>query len=58
MYKLIELFQTFKTCKNKLYQSYVIAEIGVNHVGSMMLAKRLIDEAKEGGVDAVKFQSY
>jgi len=37
---------------------YVIAEAGVNHEGSMDLAKRLIDEAKEGGADAIKFQTY
>lgn len=37
---------------------YIIAEIGVNHEGSMDLAKRLILEAKEGGAHAAKFQSY
>jgi N-acetylneuraminate synthase len=37
---------------------YVIAEIGVNHEGSMDQAMRLIDLAKEGGADAAKFQSY
>lgn len=37
---------------------YIIAEIGVNHEGSMELAKRLIDEAAEGGAHAAKFQSY
>ena len=37
---------------------YVIAEIGVNHEGSMDTAKRLIDLCKEGGADAAKFQSY
>lgn len=37
---------------------YVIAEAGVNHEGSMDIARRLIDEAAEGGADAVKFQSY
>jgi len=37
---------------------YVIAEIGVNHEGSMDLARRLIREAKEGGCHAAKFQTY
>lgn len=37
---------------------YIIAEIGVNHEGSMELAKRLIDEALAGGAHAAKFQSY
>lgn len=56
--KLNELFETINPCDVKLYKPYVIAEVGVNHEGSMKLAKRLIDEAKEGGADAVKFQSY
>jgi len=37
---------------------YVIAEIGVNHNGSMELATKLIDEAKRVGANAVKFQSF
>lgn len=37
---------------------YIIAEAGVNHEGEMELAKRLIVEAKEGGADAIKFQTY
>lgn len=56
--KLLELFNTINTCETKIYSPYIIAEVGVNHEGSMELAKRLIDEAKEGGADAVKFQSY
>jgi N-acetylneuraminate synthase len=56
--KLKELFNTINPYKNKLYHPYIIAEVGVNHEGSMELAKRLVDEAKEGGADAVKFQSY
>ena len=35
---------------------YVIAEIGINHNGSLENAKRLIDSAKFSGCDAVKFQ--
>jgi len=35
---------------------YVIAEIGINHNGSMEIAKKLIDLAKEAGCNAVKFQ--
>ncbi len=36
----------------------IIAEIGVNHQGSLDLAKRLIDEAANAGVDYVKFQTF
>jgi sialic acid synthase SpsE/spore coat polysaccharide biosynthesis protein SpsF (cytidylyltransferase family) len=39
-------------------EPYIIAEIGVNHEGSMETAKRLIELAKEGGAHAAKFQSY
>jgi len=37
---------------------YIIAEIGNNHNGCVSKAKKLIDVAKEAGVDAVKFQSF
>ena len=43
---------------NEIRRPYLIAEAGVNHEGSMELAKRLIDEAKEGGAHAIKFQTY
>lgn len=37
---------------------FIIAEIGVNHNGNLQLAKKMIDQATEIGVDAVKFQSF
>lgn len=36
----------------------IIAEAGVNHNGSIQLAKQLIDAAVEAGVDIVKFQTF
>ena len=35
---------------------FLIAEIGINHNGDLNLAKKLIEEAKNAGFDAVKFQ--
>ena len=35
---------------------YIIAEIGINHNGSLEIAKQLIDIAKVAGCDVVKFQ--
>lgn len=37
---------------------FIIAEAGVNHNGSVELAKNLIDVAVEAGADAVKFQTF
>ena len=36
----------------------IIAEAGVNHNGSLELAKRLVDEAALAGADIIKFQSF
>ncbi len=36
----------------------IIAEAGVNHNGSLKLAKQLVDKAVEAGVDCVKFQTF
>jgi len=38
--------------------TYIIAEIGSNHNGSMAIAKKLIDEAQRAGASAVKFQAW
>ena len=37
-------------------KTYIIAEIGINHNGSLDVAKKLIDVASVAGCDAVKFQ--
>jgi len=42
----------------KLNKVFIIAEAGVNHNGSIELAKKLIDIAVEAKVDAVKFQTF
>ena len=39
-------------------RTIIIAEAGVNHNGSINIAKRLIDEAAVAGVDYVKFQTF
>jgi len=39
-------------------RTFIIAEAGVNHNGSLKIAFKLIDKAKEAGVDAIKFQSF
>ena len=43
---------------NSFSKPYIIAEIGVNHEGSLKLAKKMIRLAKKGGADAAKFQTY
>ncbi len=37
---------------------FIIAELGVNHNGSVEIAKRMIDVAVEAGADAIKLQTF
>ena len=39
-------------------QVFIVAEIGCNHNGDPVLARKMVDVAKECGVDAVKFQTF
>lgn len=40
------------------YPPFVIAEIGINHNGSLEKAKRMIRDAKKAGAECVKFQGH
>jgi N,N'-diacetyllegionaminate synthase len=42
----------------KFNKVFIIAEAGVNHNGSLSIAKKLIDVAVQSGADAVKFQTF
>lgn len=44
--------------KLKTNKPFIVAEIGNNHEGSFLVAKKLIFEAHKAGVDAVKFQTF
>lgn len=55
---LVELIAGHPSPMTRIEAPYVIAEAGVNHEGSMDIARRLIDEAARGGADAIKFQTY
>lgn len=39
-------------------RTLIIAEVGVNHNGSLALARQMVDKAAEAGVDLVKFQTF
>jgi N,N'-diacetyllegionaminate synthase len=39
-------------------KTVIIAEAGVNHNGSLKIAKKLIAEASKAGADYVKFQTF
>ena len=41
-----------------MQHTLIIAEAGVNHNGSIELAKKLVEKAKEAGVDYIKFQTF
>lgn len=49
----MDSFSSFTFAKSHIY---IIAEIGINHNGDLDIAKKLIQESKMAGADAVKFQ--
>ncbi len=40
------------------YPVFVIAEAGINHNGSLSIAKKLVNMAKKAGADCIKFQTH
>ncbi len=58
--RLTEIFSSKPSCARSagIQRPYIIAEAGVNHEGSMDIARRLVDEACAGGAHAIKFQTY
>ncbi|MFB6258207.1 MAG: N-acetylneuraminate synthase family protein [Flavobacteriales bacterium] len=56
--ELVKFLQRSSSPCRNYRKPYLIAEAGVNHEGSMDTAKRLIEEAVEGGAQAIKFQTY
>jgi len=55
------MIKDFKLGRKKIglnTKPYFIAEVGVNHENKISRAKKLIELAKEGGADGVKFQTY
>lgn len=57
----INFNKTFKLGKNTIGEGkkpFIIAEAGLNHNGSLQIAKKLIDNAKKAKCDAIKFQSF
>lgn len=56
--KFLQQEGIFSNNESVLTMPYIIAEIGVNHEGSIEKAKEMILSAKENGAHAVKFQSY
>lgn len=54
-----EILPSLKLKQNSMSNhTLIIAEAGVNHNGSLDIAKQLIDAAVDAGVDIIKFQTF
>lgn len=52
----IPLLRSFR--RDTVARTFVIAEAGVNHNGSLQMAMKMVDAALQTGADAVKFQTF
>jgi N,N'-diacetyllegionaminate synthase len=44
--------------EKQMHKVFIIAEAGVNHNGSLKIAKKMVDIAVKAGTDAIKFQTF
>ena len=51
-------FKIFSGRLGKNYLPIVIVEIGINHGGSLIVAKKMVDKAVEGGAEIIKHQTH
>jgi len=56
--KFKDIVQIGKNLVGQQYPPYIIGEIGLNHNGSVEMAKQLIDVCVESGCNAAKFQTF
>ena len=56
--KFNNVVQIGKNLVGQQYAPYIIGEIGLNHNGSVEMAKQLIDACVESGCNAAKFQTF
>jgi len=56
--KFNEVIKVGKNLIGRNHSPYIIGEIGLNHNGSVVLARQLIDACVESGCNAAKFQTF
>ena len=54
----MEEFKISERSVGYLYDPLIIAELGINHGGSLKVAKKMVDMAAAAGVDVIKHQTH
>jgi N,N'-diacetyllegionaminate synthase len=58
MFVAVLLLTEILARKEEMPKVFIIAEAGVNHNGSLKIAKKMVDVAVSAGADAIKFQTF